>query len=152
MSIETHSIRFAFYGAFAGPARAMFFQSDRTESFIKVRFCRGRQPLTLNRREWRKQRARRDHPKHASLIRRIENQYRLSVSEPISRTAACRAANEMRDVHQNEIYSTSDKEFGAFRASYTARQPYYVILRRRLLFYRRKINHRREILHEECER
>lgn len=44
-----------------------------------------------------------EHPKHASLIRRIENQYRLSVSEPISRTAACSAANVKRDVHQNEI-------------------------------------------------
>lgn len=47
-----------------------------------------------------------DHPKHASLIRQIENQYRLSVSEPISRTAACSAANAKRDVHQNEIMSS----------------------------------------------
>lgn len=58
----------------------------------------------VSRRERRKQRARREHPKHASLIRRIENQYRLSVSEPISRTAACTAANVKRDVLQYEIF------------------------------------------------
>lgn len=82
----------------------MFFQRDRMESFIKVRSTVGG---GLNRREWRKQRAQEDHPKHASLIRRIENQYRLSASlSPFPVLPhAVGTANEMRDVHQNGIYT-----------------------------------------------
>lgn len=68
----------------------------------------------LNRGEWRKQRARRlseTRISHTSDRKSIPSQ---RLSEPISRTAACSAANETRDMHLNEIYSMSDKEFGAF--------------------------------------
>lgn len=114
-----------------------FFKATERNLLLKYVLPRAAGALTLNRREWGKQRARRPSEtriSHTSDRKSIPSQ-RLWAHFPYCRMQCCQ--RDARRAPKRNIYSSSDKEFGALRASYMV---HYVIAHC-LLFYGREINH-----------